>query len=98
MPLPEGYTDIARRRWAVGNCTYCGLRPPRPGKRFCQNCADIANERYHAARDKRRAAGKCIECGVNPPGKKTATCDDCLRIKAVYRDMRRKKQANGTAD
>lgn len=87
-------------RRAKGLCGYCGVRPARPGRVYCEECAlkkkryiianadhlyAVKNERIH----KRRAAGLCVVCGAEAFGKRMCPTH-AAREAEYHREYRRR--------
>jgi hypothetical protein len=75
------------QRLVLGLCAACGLRPHRPRRTLCLECA-LADKRSRASvaakaagqiteRAARRAAGLCPECGLRRPVGQRAMCGKC---------------------
>jgi len=87
-------------RIGAGLCTECGKAPARPGKRYCQPCADIATERsmnrFRRRKEPCIRLGICPRCGLRQAMPGVKVCGVCSERTTGYKaTLRAKYKAEG---
>ena len=75
---------LYKKRKEAGVCVECGRRPPRDGKRTCEEChqkhKQYCHERYIACVE----AGLCYICETNAARPGMTACFECAVKKSAY--------------